>query len=360
MFTFKIQHQASRVKNPVSRIQHPVSSVKRILIFSFSHIGDAVLSTAVLSPLQKRFPDARISILVGPKVGEVFRGDVRFSELIIYDNHGLHAGLGGKLRLIRELNARKFDLSIDLRDSFWSHLTGGVHWGIPLSQRFTSRYRESHAVDRYLCILRARGLESENAAPKIHLSSEKQWADDFLSRNGVTARDMVIGIHPGGGWPYKLWPTKRFAALGDLLSQKYDARVLVFAGPDEASLQDEVVNSMKSSPILVKDVGLREMAALIQRCYLYVGNDTGPMHIAAAVGTRVVAIFGPTDASRSGPYGNGHIVIARTVGCNPCHPGSRPGGCKRGNCLAMEAVSLEQVAEAVERILNDGRERTRR
>ena len=215
-------------------------------------------------------------------------------------------------------------------------------------------------MDRYLGVLRARGIGSEDVAPKIHLlPSEKQLAADFLSRNGVAARDIVVGIHPGGGWSYKLWPTERFAALGDLLSQKYDAKVLVFAGPDEASLQDQMVSSMKSSPILVKDAGLRELAALIQRCCLYIGNDTGPMHIAAAVGTRVIAIFGPTDASRSGPYGSEHIVIAKTIGCNPCHPGRRPGGCEHANCLAMEAVSLEQVAEAVERILNDGREKAK-
>jgi len=315
-----------------------------------------VLSTAVIPPLQRHFPDVNISILVGPKAWELFQGDDRLSELIVYDNRGVHAGLGGKLRLIRELNARKFDLSIDLRDSLWSRFISGVHWGIPLSQRFTSRYRASHAVDRYLCILRAHGVESDGAAPKIHLlPSEEQLAADFLSRNGVAARDTVIGIHPGGGWSYKLWPTERFAALGDLLSQRCSAKVLVFAGPDEASLQDQMVNLMRSSPIPVKDIGLRELAALIHRCYLYVGNDTGPMHIAAAVGTRVIAIFGPTDASRSGPYGNEHVVIAKGIGCSPCHPGRRPGGCKRVNCLAMEAVSLEQVAQAAERILNDER-----
>jgi ADP-heptose:LPS heptosyltransferase len=110
---------------------------------------------------------------------------------------------------------------------------------------------------------------------------------------------------------------------------------------------------MKSPPIPARDIGLRETAALIQRCHLYVGNDTGPMHISAAVGTRVVAIFGPTDAQRSGPYGDEHVVIAEKVECSPCHPGRKPGGCKRGNCLAMEAVSLEQVAQAVERILNE-------
>lgn len=331
------------------------SSIENILVFSFSHIGDAVLSTAVLAPLGKHFPGARSSMLVGPRAVEMFRGDARLSEIIIYDNRGRHAGLSGKIRLIRELNSRKFDLSIDLRDSLWSRFVAGDRWGVTLSQRIRTDYKESHAVERYLNILRSHGVDSVGAAPELQLlPSEKQSAADFLYQNGISPQDLVMGIHPGGGWLYKLWPVERFAALGDLLSQNYGAKVLVFAGPDETSLQNQMAELMKSLPILVRDMGLRELAALIQRCALYIGNDTGPMHIAAAVGTRVIAIFGSTSSRRSGPYGNGHVVISKAVGCNPCHPGRHPGGCKLGKCLAMEAVSLGEVSEAVERILSNG------
>jgi heptosyltransferase-2 len=340
-----------------SSIKNPASSIKNTLIFSFSHIGDAVLSTAVLSPLQKHFPDARISMLVGPKAQEMFRGDARLSEIIVYDNRGRHAGLTGKIRLIRELNARKFDVSIDLRDSLWSRFAASARWGAALSRRLQTDYKESHAVERYLNILSSHGVDSEGAAPELQLlSSEQRFAADFLSQNDISSQDLVIGIHPGGGWQYKLWPIERFAALGDLLSQDHDAKVLVFAGPDETSLQDQMAGLMKSPPIPVKDVGLRELAALIQRCALYVGNDTGPMHIAAAVGTRVIAIFGSTSARRSGPYGSKHVVISKAIGCSPCHPGPRPGGCKLGKCLAMEAVSIGQVSQMVERILSNGQE----
>ena len=333
----------------------PASSIQNILIFSFSHIGDAVLSTVVIPPLREYFPDTRIHVLVGPVAQEVFRGDARINDVIVYDNRGVHAGLSGKSRLVKELKGKQFDLVIDLRDSFWARFVGGVRWGTSLSQRLAAGYKNSHAVGRYLDILRLRGVESGDAAPEFYLSdSEKQVAADFLSRNGVTESDVLIGIHPGGGWPYKLWPVERFAALGDLLNQNYGAKILIFAGPDEASLRDQMLNEMKSPPILAQDTGLRETAALIQRCQLYIGNDTGPMHISAAVGTRAIAIFGPTNARRSGPYGDEHIVIAEKIHCSPCHPGRKPGGCKRGSCLAMEAVSLEQVAETVERILTNG------
>jgi heptosyltransferase-2 len=330
-----------------------MSRIQNILLFSFSLIGDTVLSTAVLSPLQKHFPDARISILVGPGASGTLQGDDRLSEIIIYDRRCLHAGIRGKFRLLRELRDRKFDLVVDLRDSFWARFAGGVHWGMPLSRRFTTQYRESHAVDRYLGILRAHGVESRDATPDLNITSEeKQAADIFLSRNDIDDMDMIVGIHPGGNWPYKLWPPERFAALGDLINRNYGAKTLIFAGPDEKSLQRQVVEMMESSPIPVEGVGLREVAALIGQCHLYIGNDTGPMHIAAAMGTPVVAIFGPTDAGRSGPYGKRHVVVSKPIECSPCHPGFRPGGCKRGSCRAMEAVSVEQVAEAVERMLN--------
>ena len=326
-----------------------IADIKSILIFSFSHIGDAALSAAVIPPLKEHFPDAGIHVAVGPIAQEVFLGDVRVNDVIIYDNRGIHAGLGGKSRLIRELRGRKFDLIIDLRDSFWSRFMGGVRWGTSLSRRSAPGYRDSHAVDRYLDILRRHGVEPGDVAPKFYLSNlEKREAADFLSRNGVTENDFLVGMHPGGGWPYKLWPAERFAALSDLLSQKLGAKTLLFAGPGEAALRDQMINTMQSTPILALDAGLRETAALIRQCHLYIGNDTGPMHIAAAVGTRVIAIFGPTDAGRSGPYGAKHIVIAEKIECNPCHPGKKPGGCKRGKCRAMEAVSLEQVVEAVE------------
>ena len=329
--------------------------IESILIFSFSHIGDAVLSTAVVPPLQEHFPDGKISVLVGPKARGILSSDPRLDETIVYDNRGYHSGLNGKLRLIKELSARKFDLCIDLRDSLWSRFIGTTRWGMPLLQRAKPGYRGSHAVDRYLGILRARGIEPGDAAPEIHLlPAEVRFADDFLSRHGITAGDLVVGIHPGGGWPYKLWDAKQFAALGDLLIQKRGARVLIFAGPGETPLQDQIVSLMESPPILVKDVGLRELAALTQRCQLYIGNDTGPMHIAAAVGTQVVAIFGPTDAARTGPYGSSHTVIAKGVHCSPCHPGRNPGGCGGSSCMAMEAVSLDEVANAVERILDNG------
>ena len=331
-----------------------MTTCKNILVFSFSRIGDVVLSTAVIPPLQRTFPDARISFLVGPKSWEILWGDTRISELIIYDSKGIHKGLKGKLKLIGKLRAKRFDLVIDLRDSILSHLIGAKHWGLPLLERFNPEYRNLHAVDRYLNVLQVNGIKDILSLPEIQiLPYEKEQARSYLIQRGIKEKDSLIAIHPGGSWKYKLWPVQNFAELGNIIAQKYGAKILVFTGPDEVELQDKMSQIMKIKPIFIKDIGLRQLAAIIQRCQLYIGNDTGPMHIAAAVGTRVISIFGSTDAKRSGPYGNGHIVISKKIDCSPCHPGSHPGKCKLGSCAAINSIQLDQVAYIIERIMSE-------
>jgi heptosyltransferase-2 len=344
----------------VSLLAHPLlidMKADSILIVSFSHIGDAVLSTAVIHPLQRQFPNAKISIMLGPKAWEILWGDIRLNEIIIYDNRGQHAEIKEKIRLTKEIKAKKFDLIIDLRDSFWSRFMGGKRWGMPSIKRFDRTYNELHAVDRYLNVLHNHGIDETGGIPEIMLLDyEKQEAIDFLNKHQIKSNRTIIGIHPGGSWQYKLWKLDRFANLGDIVSERYDAKVLVFAGPDEKELQDQLYERMRYKPILVKDIGLRKLAALIQQCDLYIGNDTGPMHIASAVGTRVLSIFGSTNANRSGPYGNGNVVISTKIDCSPCHPGRHPGGCRRVSCLAMDSISLRQVSDVVGRILNEKQE----
>ncbi len=331
-----------------------MTKYKNILVFSFSRIGDVVLSTAIIPPLQRAFPSARISFLVGSGSWEILWGDTRISELIIYDNKGVHKGLAGKLKLIAKLRSKGFDLIIDLRDSFLSRLIGVRRWGLPLIERFYPEYRQLHAVDRYLNVLKINGINDILSMPEIQiLPYEREEARKFLLQRGINDKDSLIAIHPGGSWKYKLWPVQNFAELGDIIAQKYSSRILVFTGPDEIALGNQMSKIMKSKPIFIKDIGLRQLAAIIQRCQLYIGNDTGPMHIATAVGTRVISIFGSTDAKRSGPYGNGHIVISKKIDCSPCHPGSHPGKCGRGSCAAIDSIQLDQVANVIERIMSE-------
>ena len=160
---------------------------------------------------------------------------------------------------------------------------------------------------------------------------------------------------PGGNWEYKLWHAEKFAQLADTLNASDNISVLLFAGPDERNLQSQIAGMMKTSPVIVETLNLREVAGLISACDVYIGNDTGPMHIAAAVGTPVVAMFGSTNHIRSGPYGEVHVVVRSEMdlGCNPCHPGRNPGGCGAGSCAVIDGISVEQVLEEVTHLIPD-------
>ena len=320
--------------------------MKRILVFSFSFIGDAVLSTTVIRPLRAHFPDAHITFLVGPRAVDLFATEPNIDATIVYDNRGKHAGWKGRLRLIKTLRLDKFDLVVNLRDSLMARCIGAEHWGM------VRRESNRHAVTRYLEVLQRRGVDTTDAHPCLQLTkAEYTDARRFLTAAGITSEQLLIGIHPGGNWEYKLWDTKNYAQLANALCKKQKASILLFAGPSEQELQTRVSEMIDTPPILVETKNLRHLAALISACDVYIGNDTGPMHIAAAVGTPVVALFGSTNHIRSGPYGEKHTVLESGIdlGCNPCHPGRNPGGCGAGSCAVIDGIAVGQVFTAVER-----------
>ena len=320
--------------------------MKRILVFSFSFIGDAVLSTAVIQPLRKHFADAHITFLVGPRAFDLLATDPNINATLVYDNRGEHAGWKGRLRLIKTLRADKFDLVVNLRDSLTARCIGAEHWGMVRGDS------NRHAVTRYLEVLQRHNIDTTEAHPHLQLTeAEHEDVLHFLDEAGWTSERLLIGIHPGGNWEYKLWDARNYAQLANVLCKEQKASILLFAGSNERILQAQVEEMMDVPPILVKTDDLRYLAALISACNVYIGNDTGPMHIAAAVDTPVVALFGSTNHHRSGPYGDTHTVVQSGInlGCNPCHPGRHPGGCGAGSCEVIAGITVEQVFAAVKR-----------
>ena len=320
--------------------------MKKILVFSFSFIGDAVLSTAVIQPLRRHFLNAHITFLVGPRASDLLATEPNIDAVIVYDNRGEHAGWRGRLRLVKTLRHDKFDLIVNLRDSLTARCVGAEHWGMVRGDS------NRHAVTRYLEVLQKRDVDTIGAHPHLQLTEgELTAAHGFLAEAGWTSEQLLIGIHPGGNWVYKLWDAANYARVANALVEKRNATILLFAGPNERELQTQVANLMDVPPILVQTDNLRHLAALISTCDVYIGNDTGPMHIASAVDTPVVALFGSTNHLRSGPYGEKGTVVQSGIdlGCNPCHPGRNPGGCGAGSCEVIAGITVEQVLAAVKR-----------
>ena len=324
---------------------------KKILVFSFSFIGDAVLSTSVIQPLRTHFRDVHITFLVGPRAFDLFAAAPNIDATVVYDNRGEHAGWKGRLRLIKTLRRDKFDLVVNLRDSLTARCIGAEHWGMARGNS------NRHAVTRYLEVLQKQGVNTTDAHPHLQLTeAEYSTVQRFLAEAGWTSEQLLIGIHPGGNWEYKLWDAKNYAQLANALCKEQKASILLFAGPNERELQAAVTKMMDVPPILVQTENLRHLAALISICDVYIGNDTGPMHIASAVDTPVVALFGSTNHIRSGPYGGKHSVVQSGIelGCNPCHPGRHPGGCGAGSCEVIAGITVEQVLEVVARTISSG------
>ncbi len=318
--------------------------MKKILVFSFSFIGDAVLSTTVIQPLRSHYSDTHITFLTGPSPYNLLAKDPQIDTILVYDNRGEHAGFNGRIKLIKSLRREKYDLVVNLRDSFIARCIGAEHWGLARGER------ERHAVTRYLEVLSRHGIDTTDAHPQLQLTETEQvTANRFLKESGVKSERLLIGIHPGGNWEYKLWHAEKYAQLSNNLQREQNASVLLFTGPNERKLQAQVAEKMSNPPILINTPNLREVAALIAACDVYIGNDTGPMHIAAAVGTPVVALFGSTNHIRSGPYGDKHKVVqsGMNLGCNPCHPGRNPGGCGAGSCAVIDGITVEQVLEVM-------------
>ncbi len=322
---------------------------KKILVFSFSFIGDAVLSTAVIHPLRKYFPDAHITFLVGPRAFDLLATEPNIDATLVYDNRGEHAGWKGRLRLIKTLRNDKFDIVVNLRDSLMARCIGAEHWGMMRGDS------NRHAVTRYLEVLQKHGVDTADAHPHLQLTEDEQtFAHRFLTEADFTSERLLIGIHPGGNWEYKLWDVEKYASVANALCKEQNASILLFAGPNERELQAQVEKMMEVPPMLVQTENLRHLAALISTCDVYIGNDTGPMHIAAAVDTPVVALFGSTNPIRSGPYGEKRTVVQSGInlGCNPCHPGRHPGGCGAGSCEVIAGITAEQVLDAIKRYIS--------
>ena len=303
---------------------------RRILFIKPSSLGDIVDALPTLAALRRRFPEAHIAWLVKRQ----WAGFVERAE-------GLDRvwpvgpGIGGWLSEVPRLRAEGFDLAVDLqgllRSALMARLAGcparvgfaNGREGSPLfyTQRVPVPTDEMHAVDRYLLVADAVGA-GRREKPQFRFaipSADRELMEEVLRRHGLRPGAAWIAMNVSARWPTKRWPFESFAVVADRLHDEGMGQVVLVGGPDDRVDAQAVRAHMKTTPVDVTgatDVGL--LPALLQSASLLVTNDSGPMHVAAAVGTPVVALFGPTSAARTGPYGTGHRVLARQLPCSPC------------------------------------------
>jgi ADP-heptose:LPS heptosyltransferase len=309
--------------------------VGRILVITLSNIGDIILTTPVIRALSKEFPYSRIDVMVGPNGKDIFNKDPRIFKLIIYDKHG---SIAEKRRLQLKLKKLKYDLVVDLRNTVFPFLVAPRYRTSPI-QSFPKDI--THKKQRHLYRLVPFGIGDRAEKSYIHITEEDQaYADGLLKINAVSG--PIVIVSPGSKSHLKRWTVEGFAEACDGLAGECAAGIVfVGAGRDDKEIILSVAGKMKRKfHNFVDKTNIRQLAGLLKRSDLLITNDSAPMHLGCAVGTKVLAIFGPTDPKKYGPTGEFDAVINKKLSCSPCEIAS----CKYGH-ECMKLVSADEVLD---------------
>jgi lipopolysaccharide heptosyltransferase II len=328
------------------------------------------MTTPTLKALRRRYPRSVIHYAVGSHARPAIIGHPDVAELVDV-GAGAGRGVRSALALLRRMRRGRYDMCLVLERSplftVLPLLAGiAVRAGIDSAGRgFALNVRvpwdESlHEADLYLSVAAAVGCATDNL--QLHFEPDaaaSQAAEDVFQLHGIGGR--VVAIAPGGGTnpgmdlPEKRWPPERFAALADRLVREEGVTVAVIGGPSDRSACAAMRDAMKSPFVdLTGDTPFAERAAFLERCALFVGNDSGPMHLAVATGCPVVAIFGPTDPGLYGPYHARAIVVRHALPCSPCFVHGHYPPCPN-NHACMERLRVDDVYEACHELLSGAR-----
>lgn len=342
----------------------PFDNIRRLLIRSTNWIGDAVMTTPAVRAIRRHFPKAKISMLAKPWVVPVFSHSPQVDDIIVYDVNGRHRGVTGPVRLAKDLRHHDFDAAIFLQNAIEAALIAFLA-GIPVRIGFDTDARglllthpvrcskaikAIHQTGYYLKILEGIGITARDQSLELHLGAEdRQRARQILIDWEIPSDKRVVGLNPSATYgPAKQWFPERYAALGDRLSQTLDATIVIFGGPSDRDLGQRIVGMMKAPAVdLSGRTGLGEAMALIDRCDAFVTNDSGLMHVAAALNTPLVAIFGSTNFKTTSPYSATSRIVRVPIECSPC---MQP-VCPLGHMNCMRWVSVEMVADALKELI---------
>ncbi len=344
-----------------------IKKIKRILIVRTDRIGDVVLSTPTITAARKAFPDAYIAMMVSPGTREIVAGNPFLNEVVVFDKGLRHKGLSKTFGFAGWLRRRRFDLALILHSTARVNLIcflagipervgyarGKLDFLLTKRMAYTKRLGEKHEAEYSLDLLRVLGVKAEMSPPVMVLREEdKEDADRLLRGEGWRDGRGFIVMHPGASCISKMWPLENFAKVGDILSRRFNLSVVLVSGPEQAALGNNVRALMNADALsLCGKTSLGGLAALLGRARLFISNDSGPVHIACAVGTPVISIFGRNEKGLSplrwGPLGEKSRVIHKDVGCVECLAHN----CKRG-FLCLKSVTVEEVVEAAIKFLS--------
>lgn len=342
--------------------------LSNILVIKLGSIGDVVHTLPAVAALKESYPEAGIDWLVEKKAAMILKGNPSLRSILEVDTRQwreepFRAGTLHQMRaLLKSLRSSRYDLAIDFQGLWKSAIFGFISGASKLMGFDPSNLKEPgcrffyhqcvrpseesrHIIEKYNDLVRACGASLGVWKFSLQVpANDETYIDSQIHDHEL--RDFVI-INPGGGWPTKNWDTKKYGKLVRLMQQRCGIKCVLTYGPGEEELVEEIRRAAEPESAAAFPTTLLQFVGLVRRARLFIGGDTGPMHLAAASGTPVVAIFGPTDPARNGPWHPDDLVVYHDLPCGPCY--KRSCGTFKTRCLKEAAV--EEVFAAVERRL---------
>jgi heptosyltransferase II len=342
----------------------------KILVRTTNWVGDAVMSIPALQAIRSRWPDAEIVLLARPWVADLYRGQSYADRILVYDHKGKHKGFWRRERLARALRQEKFDVAVLFQNAFDA---AWIAWRARIPERIgyardgrsllltraipvpVKGEAPDHEVYDHLELLRRAGwIECLPAVDEISIvvsGQDRQKALERLLAAGVRKNAVRIAFASGAAYgSAKCWEPERFAELADRLIAACDADVILFGAPQERGMAARIISAMRHRAFnLVGATPIGELPALLSACRLFIGNDSGAMHVAGAVGIPVVGIFGSTDPEGTRPLTPQFTLIREAVDCSPCFLRKCP-----IDHRCMTRISVDRVFQAAEFLLASG------
>ncbi len=335
---------------------------ERILIFNVNWLGDVLFSTATIRNVRRNYPDSYIACVIPSRCYPILKDNPYLDEVLIFDEKDRHKGMLEKLNFVSVLKKKEFDTVFLLHRSFSRALIcrlAGIKQRIGhytkkraflLTKKILPPKKDSlHRIDYYLDVIEKSGLRLEDRYLDFFFSAQDQeQVNNYFQKNSIRPEDFVVVLNPGGNWLLKRWPPGYWASLADKLIRYSQAKVIITGSIADLLLAGQIKEAMQENPLIACGVfNLKQLGALAKRADLFVTADTGPLHIANAVGAKkIIAIFGPTSRNITGPYPLTNVVILqKDIGCQiPCYKER----CLDNRC--MQAVTPEEVLKQAQQI----------
>jgi heptosyltransferase I len=352
-----------------------IKKPRKILIIRLSAIGDVVDVLPALRSLRSNFPDSKIAWLVEDRARDVLTGHPDIDDVIIFPRkkwqrnilklNRIFDTLSDILSFYKRLRKESYDIVIDfqgnLKSGIMTLITGAenrIGFGKGFCKEFNYLFtqyqayppnKRMHRIERNLSLLKKLGIDTSFQRPELPVSkTDEEYVSKFIDIDNECSTPIII-MNPCTSeyGSYKRWSTSNYALLADMILDNYDARVIFTWGPNEIDIVNKIVKNMKHKALVSCETTIKQLIELIRRADLYIGGDSGPMHIASTLGIPTVAIFGPKDPVVYGPYNSKSIIVSKELPCSPC----RNRTCSDPECITT--ISPEEVFQAVNKVMEE-------